>query len=153
MTPLALPDASDAAAWTSWVSDRAATELAAAEELVERVRALPAGTAPRDVLVLWDRASGHLGNAAAMGSLIGNVHPVAEVREVADTAEADAQRLATRWSLDSGLYDVFAALTRPRSPTTRSPPGSWPRPSTTSAAPGSTGTRRPAPGSPRSGSG
>lgn len=110
MTPLALPDASDAAAWTSWVSDRAATELAAAEELVERVRALPAGTAPRDVLVLWDRASGHLGNAAAMGSLIGNVHPEAEVREVADTAEADAQRLATRWSLDSGLYDVFAAL-------------------------------------------
>ncbi|TIC89339.1 peptidase M3 [Nocardioides sp. GY 10113] len=45
-----------------------------------------------------------------MGSLLGNVHPDYSVRDLADGAEQDAHRLATEWSLDRGLYEVFAAL-------------------------------------------
>ncbi|WP_231123451.1 M3 family metallopeptidase [Nocardioides sambongensis] len=111
---LALPAADPtttegSAAWAAWVGERAASELAAARALVEQVRTADPGD-PRAVLRLWDRAGGHLGNAAAVGSLLGNVHPALEVRDIAETAEQDAQRLATEWSLDRGLYDVFAAL-------------------------------------------
>ncbi len=105
--PLALPTTPDA--WPGWVRERAETELARARELVEGLRTdPPAGAAA--VLRQWDRAGGHLGNVAAAGSLLGNVHPAEEVREIADEAEQEAQRLATQWSLDRGLYDVFAAI-------------------------------------------
>ncbi|TYL55329.1 Zn-dependent oligopeptidase [Nocardioides sp. BGMRC 2183] len=113
MTPLDLPTSSaddHREVWSAWVSERARAELAAAEELVEQVRSQSDAADPRATLQLWDRAAGHLGNAAAMGSLIGNVHPDAEVRDLAEAAEQDAQRIATRWSLDRGLYDVFAGL-------------------------------------------
>ncbi|MEQ6902177.1 M3 family metallopeptidase [Nocardioides sp. YIM 152588] len=109
LLPLSLPSSDEVVDWAAWVRERAVVELHAARSLVDRVRTADVAD-PRAVLVLWDRAAGHLGNAAAMGSLLGNVHPDAEVRDLADTAEQDAQRLATEWSLDRGLYDVFAAL-------------------------------------------
>ncbi|GAA3819901.1 M3 family metallopeptidase [Nocardioides panacisoli] len=109
LEPLALPVTDDATTWSDWVQDRATTELDSARRLVEEVRTASTQDAVA-VLRKWDAAALHLGNAAAMGSLIGNVHPDQQVRDLADAAEQDAQKLATEWSLDRGLYDVFAAL-------------------------------------------
>ncbi|HWJ68391.1 MAG TPA: M3 family metallopeptidase [Nocardioides sp.] len=105
--PLALP--SDPADWAAWITDRASSEAARATGLVDGLRSAPPAD-PVEALRQWDRASGHLGNVAAMGSLLGNVHPDERARELADEAEQEASRIATRWSLDRELYDVFAAI-------------------------------------------
>lgn len=105
--PLALPTAPDL--WPDWIRERSASELARATELVDGLRAAPPAD-PVAVLRQWDRASGHLGNVAAFGSLLGNVHPLEEARDLADAAEQEASRLGTQWSLDRDLYDVFAAI-------------------------------------------
>lgn len=105
-TPLLLPPADQ---YEQWLRDRSAAELDAARALVDRLRSDPP-TDAREALRLWDDATGHLGNVAAMGSLFGNVHPDQAVRDLADAAEQDAQRLSTEWSLDRRLYDVLAAL-------------------------------------------
>lgn len=105
--PLALPTTPDA--WPDWVRERSAAELARAAALVDDLRANPPAD-PLAVLRQWDRATGHLGNVAALGSLFGNVHPATEVRDLADAAEQEAERVATGWGLDRALYDVFAAL-------------------------------------------
>lgn len=107
LEPLDLPTSPDA--WPAWVRDRSATELDRARALVEELRT-SAPADPRAVLRLWDRAAGHLGNVGALGSLFGNVHPSAEVRDLADHAEQEAQRIATQWSLDRELFDVFAGI-------------------------------------------
>jgi thimet oligopeptidase len=105
--PLALPTSADA--WPAWLRDRTASELARATALVDGLRAHPPAD-PLEALRQWDRAAGHLGNVAAAGSLFGNVHPSEEVRDLADAAEQEAQRIATAWGLDRALYDVFAAI-------------------------------------------
>ncbi len=107
LEPLVLP--TDAATWSTWVEERTTAELGRAAELVEGLRTAPPAD-PVAVLRQWDRAGGHLGNVAAVGSLLGNVHPDAETREIADGAEQEASRLGTQWSLDRTLYDVFAAI-------------------------------------------
>lgn len=107
LEPLALPTSTDA--WPAWVRERAEGELARAKALVDGLRSAPPSEAV-EVLRQWDRAAGHLGNAAAAGSLFGNVHPAEDVRDLADEAEQEAARLATQWSLDRELYDVFAAI-------------------------------------------
>ncbi|MBU2695341.1 M3 family metallopeptidase [Pimelobacter sp. 30-1] len=107
LAPLDLPTSSDA--WPAWVRDRSAAELARATALVDDLRASPPAD-PFAVLRQWDRAAGHLGNVAALGSLFGNVHPGSEVRDLGDAAEQEAERVATAWGLDRALYDVFAAL-------------------------------------------
>lgn len=104
---LALPPSSDA--WPAWLRERSRSELELATVVVDGLRDAPP-TDPVAVLRQWDRAGGHLGNVAAAGSLFGNVHPSAEVREIADEAEQAASRLATQWSLDRRLFDVFAHL-------------------------------------------
>jgi thimet oligopeptidase len=106
LAPLALP-APDA--YEDWLRDRVASELARAKELVAGLKAYPPAE-PVAVLRVWDEATGHLGNVGAAGSLFGNVHPSAAVREIGDAAEAEAHRIGTEWSLDRALYDVFAAL-------------------------------------------
>ncbi len=105
--PLALPTAPDL--WPDWIRERSASELARATELVDGLRTAPPAD-PVAVLRQWDRAAGHLGNVAAFGSLFGNVHPLEAARDLADAAEQEASRLATQWSLDRDLYDVFAAI-------------------------------------------
>ncbi|WP_028657218.1 M3 family metallopeptidase [Nocardioides sp. J54] len=107
LAPLTLPTSSDA--WPDWIRERSAAELARATELVDGLRTAPPAD-PVEVLRQWDRASGHLGNVAALGSLFGNVHPQESARDLADGVEQEASRLATQWSLDRGLYDVFAAI-------------------------------------------
>jgi thimet oligopeptidase len=107
LDPLVLPTAPDA--WPDWIRDRSSAELARATELVDGLRSTPPSD-PIDVLRQWDRAGSHLGNVAAFGSLLGNVHPDERARELADAAEQEASRLGTQWSLDRELYDVFAAI-------------------------------------------
>ncbi len=105
--PLALPTAPDL--WPDWIRERSASELARATELVDGLRTAPPAD-PVAVLRQWDRAAGHLGNVAAFGSLLGNVHPLESARDLADAAEQEASKLGTQWSLDRELYDVFAAI-------------------------------------------
>ncbi|WP_436701125.1 M3 family metallopeptidase [Nocardioides sp. BYT-33-1] len=105
--PLALPGSADD--WPTWFRAYTEAELSRATALVDGLRTTPPAD-PVEVLRQWDRASGHLGNASAAGSLFGNVHPAAEVRDLADAAEQEAQRIATAWGLDRALYDVFAAI-------------------------------------------
>ncbi len=106
LTPLALPDAEHAA---EWMRSYAESGIARARVLVDELRTEP----PSDTLGalrLWDEMSLQLGNVAALGSLLGNVHPDEEVRTTAETAEQDVMRLLTELSLDRGLYEVFAGL-------------------------------------------
>lgn len=110
LEPLALPSSDDPSGWGEWVRSRSSEELDRARALVDRLRDDPPAE-PVEVLRTWDRATGHLGGVAAIGSLIGNVHPDQSVRDIADAAEQDADKLATEWSLDRTLYDVFSGLT------------------------------------------
>lgn len=109
LEPIALPASDDPSTWSDWLSARVRDELDAARELVGTVRTSPPDD-PKAALRAWDRANGHLGGVSALGSLLGNVHPDETVRDLAEDAEQEAQRLATEWSLDRGLYDAFAAL-------------------------------------------
>ncbi|MDZ5619479.1 M3 family metallopeptidase [Nocardioides bizhenqiangii] len=109
LEPLNLPETDDAATWGEWVRSRSSEELDRARTLVDRLRTDPPAEA-LEVLRLWDHAAGHLGGVAASGSLFGNVHPDQAVRDVADAAEQDADKLSTEWSLDRTLYEVFAGL-------------------------------------------
>ncbi|WP_139979868.1 M3 family metallopeptidase [Nocardioides litoris] len=106
--PLSLP--TDPAAWNAWVRDRAAAGLAAAREVVDGLRTAPPTGDTLEVLRRWDALSLHLGNVAAMGSLIGNVHPDEAVRTTAERAEQDVSRLSTELSLDRGLFELFDGL-------------------------------------------
>lgn len=106
LEPIALPDPD---AYAGWLQARVDAELTSARELVAELKASPPAEAT-EVLRVWDRAAGHLGNVDAVGSLFANVHPAVAVREIGDAAEVEAQKLATEWSLDRGLYDVFADL-------------------------------------------
>ncbi|WP_183099755.1 M3 family metallopeptidase [Nocardioides pelophilus] len=109
LSPLPLPASDDPAAWGEWVQSRSATELDRARTLVDRLRSDPPSD-PLEVLRIWDRATGHLGGVAACGSLFGNVHPHQTVRDLADAAEQEVDKLATEWSLDRALFEVFAGL-------------------------------------------
>ncbi len=106
LEPLNLPPADD---YETWLRERVAEELDRARALVDGLRSDPPAD-PLEVLRTWDRATLHLGNVGAIGSLFGNVHPSETVREVGDAAEQDAQRLSTEWSLDRDLYELFAGL-------------------------------------------
>ncbi|MFC7495446.1 MULTISPECIES: M3 family metallopeptidase [unclassified Nocardioides] len=102
--PLALPSIDDA---QDWVSARSRDGLAAAREVVDRLRSQPPAAAI-DLLREWDEASRHLSNVAAMASLLANVHPVEEVRTTCEQAEVEVDRYVTELRQDRALYDVFA---------------------------------------------
>ncbi len=104
--PLALP-ADDLA--EQWVRDRADVGLTAARRMADDLRAGPARD-PLPTLREWDELTLQLGNVAAMGSLLANVHPDHAVRTQAEQAEQEVSRLVTELGLDRALYDVFAAL-------------------------------------------
>ncbi len=108
--PLSLParDA-DASTWEAWVRERAERGLARAGQLVEGLRADPPAEALA-ALRQWDEAMLELGNAAAMGSLLGNVHPDEGVRTTAEKAEQDVSRVVTELSLDRRLYELLDGL-------------------------------------------
>ena len=107
LEPLTLPTAPDA--WDGWVRERAEAGLARAAEIVAGLREAPP-TEAIGVLRRWDEMSLQLGNVAAMGSLVGNVHPDEAVRTTAEKAEQDVSRVSTELSLDKGLFELFAGL-------------------------------------------
>ncbi|MCW2816323.1 MAG: Thimet oligopeptidase [Nocardioides sp.] len=111
LEPLPLPADVTAGAdgWDAWVRDRAETGLARAAEIATGLREAPP-TDTLEVLRRWDAVSLQLGNVAAMGSLLGNVHPDEAVRTTAEKAEQDVSRVSTELSLDRGLYELFAGL-------------------------------------------
>jgi thimet oligopeptidase len=113
LAPLSLPATpdgpADASAWDAWVAERAESGLARAREIVTALREAPP-TGALEVLRAWDELSLQLGNVAAMGSLLGNVHPAESVRTTAEKAEQDVARVSTELSLDKGLYELFAGL-------------------------------------------
>lgn len=106
LSPLSLPSSDDA---LSWVEEYADDGLATARRLVDELRAAPP-TDTRAALRQWDEIGRQLGNVAALGSLLSNVHPREDVRTRCEQAEVDVDRLATRLRQDRALYDVFAAL-------------------------------------------
>ncbi|GAA5155707.1 M3 family metallopeptidase [Nocardioides marinquilinus] len=108
LEPLALPTTPDA--WEGWVAARAETGLARARELVDGLRHASSGLTAEEALRTWDDAGLALGDVAAMGSLLGNVHPDEGVRTTAERAEQDVHRVLTELTLDRGLYELFAGL-------------------------------------------
>jgi thimet oligopeptidase len=103
-SPLVLPVA-DAKAW---VQARTQDGLAAARGLVDRLRSAPPATT-LELLRQWDEVSRHLGDVAAVASLLANVHPVEEVRTTCEQGEVEVDRLVTELRQDRKLFEVFAA--------------------------------------------
>ena len=104
--PLALPTAASA---HDWLSDPAATGLAKARSLVADLKAAP----PADALATlkaWNDVDQALGSVSSPASLFAEVHPDEAVRERADVAGQEVQKLATELGLDRALFEVFAAL-------------------------------------------
>ncbi|HOV02727.1 MAG TPA: M3 family metallopeptidase [Dermatophilaceae bacterium] len=104
--PVALPTAASA---HQWLSDRAATGLAKARSLVADLKAAP----PADALATlkaWNDVDRALGSVSSPASLFAEVHPDEAVRERADVAGQEVQKLATELGLDRELFEVFAAL-------------------------------------------
>ena len=107
LSALPLPD--DATA-EEWMRSYGESGITRARTLVEGLLVEP----PADTVAAlrqWDEVSVQLGNVAAIGSLLGNVHPDEAVRTTAEKAEQDVMRMLTELSLDRGLYEVFAGLT------------------------------------------
>jgi thimet oligopeptidase len=104
-SPLVLPASDDTKAWL-----QAHTEdgLAAARALVDRLRSAPPATT-LELLRQWDEVSRHLGDVAAVASLLANVHPVEEVRTTCEQGEVEVDRLVTELRQDRALFEVFAA--------------------------------------------
>ena len=103
--PVTLPDVDV----EEWVVARTRDGLAEARRLVEELRTAPR-TDSRDALRQWDEVTLQLSNVAAVAGLLSNVHPLLAVRDAAEQAEVEVDRLATELRQDRGLYDVFAAL-------------------------------------------
>ena len=105
-TPLALPGPDG---WLDWVATRGTEQLAEARAIVEALKADPPPLAI-EVLGAWNHAQIALSNAAAVGSLLAEVHPDAAVRDRADSLSQDVQKLDTDLGLDTELYAVLADL-------------------------------------------
>lgn len=105
-TPLTLPGPSD---WLDWTGERGDAQLAETRRLVDGLKQDAPASAGK-VLQIWNEAQTALGNAAAMASLLSEVHPQREVRERAEALMQDVQKLDTDLGLDTELYAVFAGL-------------------------------------------
>ncbi|GAB2867033.1 M3 family metallopeptidase [Nocardioides pacificus] len=101
---LPVPDAT-----LDWLDAFARDGLATARRLADQLRSGPP-TGALETLQLWDEVSRSLSNVAAIGSLLSNVHPLEAVRDRAEVAEQEVDRLHTELGLDRLLHDVLAAL-------------------------------------------
>src|SRR5262245_48701238 len=84
--------------------------LAAARSGIERLKALPAPRTPRAALEIYDEATAALSDASARASVARHSHPDAAMRQAAEEAEQEVEKLSTEISLDRGVYDVIASL-------------------------------------------
>ncbi|HYJ74810.1 MAG TPA: M3 family metallopeptidase [Kineosporiaceae bacterium] len=104
--PLQLP--ASGSSWTDWLTGRVDACLGAHEQALAALKD-GSGRATRDVLDLWNDSDLALQNAAAVTSLLAEVHPEEPVRTLAEDRAQDVSRAATDRGLDRGLYDVVAA--------------------------------------------
>ncbi|MDN5789605.1 MAG: peptidase M3, partial [Micrococcales bacterium] len=104
-SPLTLP----AKDWLGWLGSRGDEQLATARGRAEALKAAPP-TEALGALQVWNDVHVGLANAAAVGSLLAEVHPDPVVRERAEEIVQAAQKLDTDLGLDPGLYAVFERL-------------------------------------------
>jgi thimet oligopeptidase len=84
--------------------------LGAARSGVERIKTLTAPRNPREALEILDEATAALSDASARASVVRMSHPDASMRQAAEAAEQEVEKLSTEISLDRGVYDVIASL-------------------------------------------
>jgi thimet oligopeptidase len=104
--PVALPTADVA---QDWLAARATTGLDRGRRLVAELKEAPPGDALA-TLKAWNDVDIALGSVSSPASLFAEVHPDESVRERADLAGQEVQKLSTELGLDRDLYEVFAAL-------------------------------------------
>ncbi len=99
--PLALP----AGDWPGWLTRRVGDELGGAQRAVA---ALKDGStrSTQQVLELWNDADVGLSNAAAVASLLSEVHPDADLRALAEERAREVERIRTDRGLDRELFEV-----------------------------------------------
>ncbi|HVI23840.1 MAG TPA: peptidase M3, partial [Myxococcales bacterium] len=84
--------------------------LEAAEALVEKLKSSPAPRATPATVAAYDDAMAALSDASSRASVARNAHPDAAMRDVAERCEQQVDALATRFSLDRGIYDALREL-------------------------------------------
>jgi thimet oligopeptidase len=84
--------------------------LATARSGIERLKSLPAPRNAREALEIFDEATAALSDASARASVVRHSHPDEPMRQASETAEQEAEKLATEISLDRGVYEVIASL-------------------------------------------
>ncbi|MFN8080767.1 MAG: M3 family metallopeptidase [Kineosporiaceae bacterium] len=104
--PLTLPAPEVA---LTWLGEQVTAQLTAARAIIEALKADPPA-APLEVLRQWNQAHIALGTVASWGSLFSEVHPDEAVRDRADEATQDVQRIYTELTLDADLFAVFSRL-------------------------------------------
>jgi thimet oligopeptidase len=105
-THLPLPGSSS---WEEWLGSRGNGELVRARELVDALKAAPP-EGPLGTLEAWNAVQVALSNAAAVGSLLSEVHPEPGVRDRAEQVVQSAQQLSTDLGLDRELFAILAAV-------------------------------------------
>jgi len=81
-----------------------------AEALVARLKSSPAPRETGATLAAFDDAMAALSDASSRASVARNAHPDAAMRDVAERCEQQVDALATRLSLDRGIYDALREL-------------------------------------------
>jgi thimet oligopeptidase len=84
--------------------------LQQAEALVAKLKSSPAPRATAVTLAAFDDAMAALSDASSRASVARNAHPASAMRDVAERCEQQVDALATRLSLDRGIYDALREL-------------------------------------------
>jgi len=84
--------------------------LEQAEALVAKVKSQPSPRRTVATLAAFDEAMATLSDASSRASVARNAHPDAAMRDVAERCEQQVDALATRLSLDRGIYDALREL-------------------------------------------
>jgi len=84
--------------------------LATARSGIEHLKSLAAPRNSREALEIFDEATAALSDASARASVVRHSHPDEPMRQAAETAEQEAEKLSTEISLDRGVYEVIASL-------------------------------------------
>jgi thimet oligopeptidase len=84
--------------------------LQQAEALVAKLKSSPAPRTTAVTLAAFDEAMAALSDASSRASVARNAHPASAMRDVAERCEQQVDALATRLSLDRGIYDALREL-------------------------------------------
>ena len=106
LAPLSLPG--QEGEWLDWVTGRGRTGLADAGAQVAALKEVPPGDPT--ILQLWNDAQIALSGVFGICSLMGAVHPEAEVRDEAEELEIGASRFATDLHLDVAVHAQLSSL-------------------------------------------